>query len=203
MCYWILNSTTQQFVVHSMVCSATNSIANQALDDIDQANSSTNPVVAYYGEYAINTDTNKYHQVQHIEGESIDYIGSVVQHNVTHGDEFDDNKWQTVEPAREKQKPTNDKATYNYKHAIVDQHNEYINRLQDINKIVQHRTNRGGKRKGKVDVLVNWTNNSTPTWIALDLLKQDAYKLCVEYAEKNNLLKYEGWKWAAIDANKV
>ena len=117
-------------------------------------------------------------------------IDDVINYDTTHATRVEP----THEPAEEAQ-PLNDNVDHTYEEAMDDQDDDE-NRLWRISRLVDYRDD-----KNKRELQVLWETGEV-TWEPYGVIKKYAPLQVALFAERENLLNYDAWKWAKTYVRK-
>ena len=216
MCYYILDTDTEEIVVRSMVRSAEGSRVNKGLatqkeaEEAEEAafklNGGNFPLISYYGPTERKQDFPGAPKVK-------------VRHHVV---EFDPDAlidlyiYDTYTTRNGKERKVRGQVKRylgdqlfhvvfnNGKHRTFE-YEEIINKANrdedgvvadwEYEEILDHRWSKDKKRKGKIDVLLKWAGYEEPTWEPMEVIKVDDPVTLAKYAHDRGITGQSMWKW--------
>ena len=215
MCYYILDTTSEEIVVRSMVRTAEDTnrpnqgLATEQAENEQETAETRNrgdnfPIITYYDEnrrQEFPGTPNVYldHAPAVVDAESLIDLYVYDIYRTRNGKErkmkgqireaLADNKFHVVFDNGKNR-------TYEYDEIIsmINKQDEDGIERWEFDHIMDHRWSKD--RKGKIDLLIKWTGYEDPTWEPLEVIKVDDPITVAKYAQDKNLTGQAMWKWA-------
>ena len=217
MCYYILDTDTEEIIVRSMVRPAEgNHRVNKGLATQREAqeaestaiiqNGGNFPIISYYGKPVRKQDfpgapkVKVRHHIMEFDPEALIDLYIYDTYTTRNGKErkvrgqvkrYLGDKLFHVVFSNGKHR------TFEYEDIInkANQEEDGVVADWEYEMILDHRWSKDRKRKGKIDVLLKWAGYEEPTWEPMEVIKVDDPVTLAKYAQDRGITGQSMWKW--------